>query len=167
MYEHTNIDKGAIIMNTRAKFIIKKNSGAAFGLTVITGEHMSMVGRVRRFITNTDKDTFDINHELDRDVVVEEDVWIASNVTLLHGVTIGRGAIIGSGAVVRSSVPPYATVIGNPAKIVGFVFSPSEVLEHEKKIYEEADRIPIDILEKNYHKYFLSRIKDIKTILKQ
>ncbi len=45
MEENTNIDHDAVIMNTRAKFIMKKNSGAAFGLVVVTGNHMSIVGK--------------------------------------------------------------------------------------------------------------------------
>jgi len=31
---------------------------------------------------------------------------------------IGAGAIVGMGAVVTKSVPPGATVVGNPARIV-------------------------------------------------
>lgn len=45
MAENTNIDDGAIIMNTRARFIMKRNSGAAIGLTVVTGDHISVVGK--------------------------------------------------------------------------------------------------------------------------
>lgn len=166
MAENTNIDAGAIIMNTRAKLIMKKNSGAAVGLLVITGEHMSMVGTIRRFISNEDKDKMDANNEFDRDITVEEDVWIASNVTLLKGAAIGRGAIVGSGSVVRTSVPPYSVVIGNPAKVVGFVFTPEEIIEHEEMLYPPEERLPRELLEKNYEKYFLKRTKEIKSIVK-
>ena len=97
-----------------------------------------------------------------RDVIVEEDVWIGANVTLLPGAKIGRGCNIGAGSVIRSSVPPYAVVLGNPAKVVGFVFTPEEVLEHEKKLYKEEDRLSKELLEKNYNKFFVNRIKEIK-----
>lgn len=50
-------------------------------------------------------------------VIIEEDVFIGSNSTILPGVTIGRGAIIGAGCVVSADVPPYAVVVGNPAKV--------------------------------------------------
>lgn len=40
---YTNIDAGATIMNTRAKFVMKKWSGAAIGLLAVTGNHMSVV----------------------------------------------------------------------------------------------------------------------------
>lgn len=46
---------------------------------------------------------------------------IGGNATILPGVTIGANAMVGAGAVVTRSVPPYAIVVGNPAKIVGYV----------------------------------------------
>ena len=157
LYENTNILSNSLILSTRAKFVMKKNSGSAEGLKVITGSHFSEPGRLFKDITDNDKP-----QDLDKDVVVEEDVWMASNVTLLSGVTIGRGSVIGSGTVIRKSVPPYAVVIGNPAKIVGFKFTPEEIVEHEKAIYPERERLPMDILEKNYYKYYLNRLKEIK-----
>ena len=166
MEEKTNIDGGATIMNTRAKFIMKKNSGAAFGFTAVTGNHMSIVGLNLKQINDRVKDEHDINHEMDKDIVVEEDVWIGNHVILLSGVTVGRGCEVGAGSVVRSSVPPYAVVIGNPAKIVGFRFTPEEIIEHEKVQYEESERLPLELLQKNYEKYFINRIKDIKQFTK-
>lgn len=162
MCENTNIHEGAYIMNTRARFIMKANSGAAFGLSVVTGNHLSLVGRFFKSVGDKDKDILDPERLLDQDVVVDEDVWIGSNVTLLNGVHIGRGAEIGSGAVVRKNVPPYSAVIGNPARVVGFKFTPEEVVEHEKKLYPESERLSLELLEKNYKKYFLDHIKDIQ-----
>lgn len=52
-----------------------------------------------------------------RDIVVGHDVWIGYEAMILPGVTIGTGAIIGARAVVARDVPPYATVVGNPARI--------------------------------------------------
>lgn len=166
MEENTNIDGGAIVMNDRAKLIFKKNSGAAVGLTAITGNHMSVVGLNLKQVTDKIKDELDVNHEMDKDIVVEEDVWIASNVTLLSGACLGRGCEIGAGSVVRGSVPPYAVIIGNPCKVVGFRFTPDEIIEHEKRQYEESERLSIELLQKNYEKYFLNRIKEIKQFIK-
>lgn len=52
-------------------------------------------------------------------VVVEDDCWLASGVIVLGGVTIGRGSIVAAGAVVTEDVPPYSTVGGVPARIIG------------------------------------------------
>jgi len=46
---------------------------------------------------------------------------IGANATILPGLTIGENAMVGAGSVVTHSVPPNAIVIGNPAKIVGYV----------------------------------------------
>jgi acetyltransferase-like isoleucine patch superfamily enzyme len=50
---------------------------------------------------------------------------IGANATLLPGVTIGMGAMVGAGAVVTRNVPPFATVVGNPARIVGYTNGPA------------------------------------------
>ncbi|WP_180980131.1 WxcM-like domain-containing protein [Vibrio diazotrophicus] len=52
--------------------------------------------------------------------IVEQGASIGANATILPGVVIGKGAMVGAGSVVTSSVPPYATVIGNPARIVNY-----------------------------------------------
>lgn len=52
---------------------------------------------------------------------VEIGASIGANATILPGITIGRFAIVGAGAVVTHNVPPYATVVGNPARISGYV----------------------------------------------
>ncbi len=80
--------------------------------------------------------------------------------------SIGRHARIGAGSYVRSNVPPYAIVIGNPAKIIGFLYTPKEIVEFEKAHYPESERISLEELEHNYKKYFMSRIKEIKEFVK-
>ena len=80
---------------------------------------------------------------------------------------IGRHARIGAGCYVRNNIPPYAIVMGNPAKIVGFVSTPQETVEFEKENYPESERIPFEALEHNYNKYFKNRINEIKEFIKQ
>ena len=46
---------------------------------------------------------------------------VGANATILAGVEIGQGAMVGAGAVVTRSVPPNAIVVGNPARIIGYV----------------------------------------------
>ncbi len=71
---------------------------------------------------------------VDHDCIVEDFAHISPGVNLAGGVTVGRGAHIGIGAcavpgvhigewakvgagsTVKSDVPPYATVVGNPAE---------------------------------------------------
>lgn len=46
---------------------------------------------------------------------------IGANATIVCGHDIGAYAFIGAGAVVTKSVPPYALVVGNPARQIGWV----------------------------------------------
>ena len=142
------------------KLIVKENVCIAQGLTVITGSHNRSVGRrIKENILEHYKDS-------NLDVVIEDDVWIGANVTLLAGVHVGRGCNIGAGSVVRNNIPPYAIVVGNPSKIIGFCFTPEEIVEHEKILYHEEERLSLSILETNYQKYFLKRLKEIKEYTK-
>lgn len=79
---------------------------------------------------------------------------------------IGRHAKIGAGSVVRRNIPPYAIVMGNPAKIIGFILAPKEMEEFEKKTYEENDRISVEKYIATYNKFYKSRVKEIKEYLK-
>lgn len=53
--------------------------------------------------------------------VIRRGASIGANVTVLPGITIGEYAMIGAGSVVTHDVPPHAKVLGNPARIVGYV----------------------------------------------
>ena len=52
---------------------------------------------------------------------VERGASIGANATIVCGHTIGAYAMIGAGAVVTRDVPPYALVVGNPARHIGWV----------------------------------------------
>lgn len=52
---------------------------------------------------------------------IHEGASIGAGAVILPGVEIGHKAMIGAGAVVTRSVPPNSVVVGNPAKIVGYV----------------------------------------------
>ena len=55
-------------------------------------------------------------------VTIGPDVWLGHNAIIMPGVTIGAGAAIGSGAVVTKEVPPFAIVVGVPAKVLRLRF---------------------------------------------
>jgi UDP-2-acetamido-3-amino-2,3-dideoxy-glucuronate N-acetyltransferase len=46
---------------------------------------------------------------------------IGANATIICGITVGEYAFIGAGTVVTKNISPYALVVGNPAKHVGWV----------------------------------------------
>jgi acetyltransferase-like isoleucine patch superfamily enzyme len=54
-------------------------------------------------------------------VSIEEGVWVGAGAIVLgQAKRIGRGAVVGAGAVVSKEVPPWAIVVGNPARVIGF-----------------------------------------------
>ncbi|GAO34672.1 isomerase [Sulfuricella sp. T08] len=55
--------------------------------------------------------------------LIEKGSSIGANATILAGVRVGKYAMVGAGAVVTKDVPPYAIVVGNPARIKGYADS--------------------------------------------
>jgi UDP-2-acetamido-3-amino-2,3-dideoxy-glucuronate N-acetyltransferase len=53
--------------------------------------------------------------------LVKKGVSIGANATIVCGHTIGEYAFIGAGAVVTKEVKPYALIVGNPAKQIGWM----------------------------------------------
>lgn len=61
---------------------------------------------------------------------IGHDVWLGHNSVILPSVrTIGTGAVVGAGSVVQKDVPPYAVVVGNPARVVRYRFEESRIAE--------------------------------------
>jgi acetyltransferase-like isoleucine patch superfamily enzyme len=60
---------------------------------------------------------------------------IGAGATILGGITIGSYAMIGAGAVVTKSVPDRALVVGNPAKVVGWLNKDSSKMKVEDNIF--------------------------------
>ena len=56
-----------------------------------------------------------------RPTLVKRGGTLGANCTILCGITIGRYALIRAGAVVTKDVPDHALLVGNPARIVGWM----------------------------------------------
>jgi UDP-2-acetamido-3-amino-2,3-dideoxy-glucuronate N-acetyltransferase len=56
-----------------------------------------------------------------RPTLVKRGASIGANATVVCGVTIGEYAFVGAGAVVTADVPPFALVVGVPARRVGWM----------------------------------------------
>ncbi len=53
--------------------------------------------------------------------LVRHGATLGANCTIVCGVTVGRYAFVGAGAVVTKDVPDYALVVGNPARVAGWM----------------------------------------------
>ena len=62
-------------------------------------------------------------------VKIGNDVWIGTGVILMPGIEIGDGAVIGAYSVVAKNIPPYAVVVGNPAKVIKYRFDEQKIKE--------------------------------------
>lgn len=69
-------------------------------------------------------------------VIIQDNVWAGFESVIFPGVTIGRGAIIGSKSIVTEDVPPYAVVVGNPARIIKFL-EPNDTPEYKQAVLNE------------------------------
>jgi acetyltransferase-like isoleucine patch superfamily enzyme len=126
---------------------IRIGSHVMFGPEVVLiggGHNMTLPGR---FMTQVHEKTG--NEDLG--VVIEDDVWVGSSAMILRGVTVGRGAVIAAGSVLTKSAPPYSIVAGNPAQIVRFRWDLETILQHEKALYPEEQRLSKGELE-NWHR---------------
>lgn len=82
--------------------------------------HFTYRGKMYGFDDKDDEEFF--SHRYSRITTIGHDTWIGHGAIILPDLKVGNGAIIGSGAVVTKDVPPYAIVVGVPAKIVRYRF---------------------------------------------
>lgn len=77
---------------------------------------------------------------------IAPDVWIAADCIIKQGISIGQGAVVGANSFVNKDVPPYAIVVGSPAKIIRYRF--------------DSDVIQI-LIDSSYPKYEPKQAKEI------
>jgi UDP-2-acetamido-3-amino-2,3-dideoxy-glucuronate N-acetyltransferase len=65
--------------------------------------------------------------------LVKEGATIGANATIICGNTLGKHCMIGAGAVVTKDVPDYALVMGNPARIKGWISEAGARLNFDKE----------------------------------
>ncbi len=61
--------------------------------------------------------------------LVKKGSSIGANSTIICGNIIGEYALVGAGSVVTKNVPAHALVVGNPARIIGYVCKCGERLD--------------------------------------
>ena len=154
LYPYTRIQPGLRFISNQGKLIIKRGAAVGANTTVITGNHVPTVGIPEFFLG-----TAHIN-DVEDDIIIEEGAWIGANVTLLRGAKIGRSAVVGACSLVNKEVPPYAVVAGVPAKIIATTFTIDQILEHEKIVFKEEDRMSLADLQE----LFESKYKGLKSI---
>jgi carbonic anhydrase/acetyltransferase-like protein (isoleucine patch superfamily) len=151
MEDHTLIQPNVTFIMNQGKVYIGKWSVIASNCTLITDNHVPTVGINHRMLGR-----YHVNDRI-KDIVIEDDCWAGAGVTLMSGAKLGRGCIAAAGAVVNKIVPPYAVVAGIPAKIIASVFSKEQIIEHEKFLYPEEDRMTLEELDSLFETYFVGK----------
>ena len=65
--------------------------------------------------------------------LVKKGASIGANATIVCGIEIGEYAFIGAGAVVTRTIPAYALVVGNPARLSGWMSEAGHKLQFNKE----------------------------------
>lgn len=112
-------------------------------------------------------DDFPMLHEAHRPgrsraPVIGHDVWIGQDTLLSRGIELGNGCVVAAGSVVTKSIPPYAIVGGNPAKIIRFRFSDKTIDQLQKSEWWRYSFINFAKMEFDNPDRFLENIFKIK-----
>lgn len=91
--------------------------------------------------------------------IVHKGASIGANATLLPGIVIGCNAMVGAGAVVTRDVPQNAIVVGNPARISGYVSSTRKI---SHKTIEPSDLAIVDTNVPEAKIYKLPSVTDMR-----
>jgi acetyltransferase-like isoleucine patch superfamily enzyme len=108
--QHVHIASFCTINSGGGAVYFGKHSGCACGVRICGG--MPDLSYLHISAAEDERN----KHNLRRQTVIGEYVVIFSNAVICPGVTVGDGAVIGAGSVVTKDVPPYAVMVGNPAR---------------------------------------------------
>lgn len=129
-----NIEKGVDFKNG-SEIVLGSHSGLGYRCVVphnlVVGENVMMGPEVVIFGSNHNMDRLDVPMRLQGykaypPVTIGNDVWIGQRVIVLPGVNIGDGTVVAAGSVVTKSVPSFAVVGGNPAKVIKYRNEPAK-----------------------------------------
>ncbi len=93
------------------RILIDHGTGIVIGETCVLEDDVSMLQGVT--LGGTGKD------EGDRHPKIRRGALISAGAKVLGNIEVGEGAKVGAGSIVLEAVPPYTTVVGNPARRVG------------------------------------------------
>jgi UDP-2-acetamido-3-amino-2,3-dideoxy-glucuronate N-acetyltransferase len=114
---------GGVVVGNRVKIqnYVSVYNGVTVEDGVLVGPHAVFTNDKRpRAVTPTMRLKGPDDWQLVR-TLVRQGASIGANAVLVCGITVGRWAMIGAGAVVTRDVPDHGLVVGNPARLIGYV----------------------------------------------
>ncbi len=101
--------------------------------TGVTCEEDVFLGPSMVFTNITNPRSAIVRRDKYEKTVVAKGASIGANATIICGNNIGRYAFIGAGTVVTKEVKPYALVVGNPSRQIGWMSEYGHRLEFNEK----------------------------------
>jgi serine O-acetyltransferase len=139
------------------RFFIDHGSGVVIGETAEIGDDVLMYQGAVLGGTTLKKEK--------RHPTVGNNVVIGAGSVILGAITIGDNVKIGSNSVVLKSVPPGATVVGVPGRIVEDRHSPLEDLDHGRLPDPVAEAIKLMSMEQAELRTRLKRLEELSGIV--
>ncbi len=102
---------------------IDHGAGVVIGETAVIGNNVILYQGVTLGGTGKDKGK--------RHPTIEDGVMVCSGAKVLGPFTVGKGAKIGAGSIVLGEVPPHATVVGVPGRVVRIAGKPIDELNQD------------------------------------
>jgi UDP-2-acetamido-3-amino-2,3-dideoxy-glucuronate N-acetyltransferase len=112
--EHCFIESGAVLGDR-----VTVKNGVAVWDGVVAEDDVFLGPNAA--LTNDLRPRSKVVHERPASTLLKRGASIGANATLLCGITVGEYAMIGAGAVVTKDVPSHGLVVGNPARLTGYV----------------------------------------------
>jgi serine O-acetyltransferase len=135
------------------RFFIDHGAGVVIGETADIGDDVLLYQGVVLGGTTLEKRK--------RHPTIGNRVVIGTGAVVLGAITVGDDTRIGSGSVVVKSVPPLATVVGVPGKIVKDGYKPLIDLEHGKLPDPVANALKLILQEQHLIKERIKRLEEI------
>ncbi len=134
------------------RFFIDHGAGVVIGETTEIGDDVLLYQGVVLGGTSLKKGK--------RHPTLEDNVVVGAGAIVLGAITIGNGARIGSGSVVVKTVPPGATVVGIPGRVIDEHRKPTLDLEHGRLPDPVAEAIRLVLDEQAKLEQRLGKLED-------
>lgn len=131
--EKCNIGQNVVVS---PEVVLGNNVKVQNNISIYTGvicEDDVFLGPSMVFTNITNPRSAIIRREQYEKTVVREGASIGANATIVCGNDIGKFSFIGAGAVVTKEVLPYALVVGNPARQLGWMSEYGHRLQFDNK----------------------------------
>lgn len=131
--ENCNIGQNVVVS---PNVILGNNVKVQNNVSIYTGvicEEDVFLGPSMVFTNITNPRSAVIRRDQYVETLVKKGASIGANATIVCGNEIGEFALIGAGAVVTKPVKPFALLVGNPAKQIGWVSKYGHRLKFDEK----------------------------------